>query len=101
MTAPESTATSNTSYQSLDYKRLGEAVTEALSGVDAAVVDSQEVPQLIKKLSQAVEPAMIEIRRFLHAHPEPSLKEVETARTITHQLEALVSPTTCLMRTAW
>lgn len=92
MTAPESTATSNTSYQSLDYKRLGEAVTEALSGVDAAVVDSQEVPQLIKKLSQAVEPAMIEIRRFLHAHPEPSLKEVETARTITHQLEALGIP---------
>lgn len=92
MSTLESTATSNTSYQSLDYRRLGEAVTEALSGVDVAVVDSQEVPQLIKKLSQAVEPAVIEIRRFLHAHPEQSLKEVETAHTIAHQLEALGIP---------
>lgn len=92
MSTLESTATSNASYQSLDYRHLGEAVKEALSEIDVAVANSQEVPQLIQKLSQAVEPAVIEIRRFLHAHPERSLQEAHTAHTIACQLEALGIP---------
>ena len=42
----------------------------------------------IKALEQKYTPYQIEMRRYFHAHPEPSMHEVETARKIREELTA-------------
>ena len=42
----------------------------------------------LKTLEAKYEPYQIEMRRYFHAHPEPSLKEVKTAQKIREELTA-------------
>lgn len=41
----------------------------------------------VKQLVQAEHPRMVDVRKHLHAHPEPSFKEVGTGRFIARQLK--------------
>lgn len=40
----------------------------------------------LKALAEKFNPYQIEMRRYFHAHPEPSTKEVETAKKIREEL---------------
>ena len=41
----------------------------------------------VKQLVQTEHPRIVEVRKHLHAHPEPSFKEVETGKFIAQQLK--------------
>ena len=53
---------------------------------------SEALQQQIKNLAKQYAPEFIEVRRYLHAHPELSYKEFETSAYIQHQLTALNIP---------
>ncbi len=48
--------------------------------------------ELIKARAEALLPELVQIRRHLHAHPELSFEEYETARFVTIQLDKLNIP---------
>jgi amidohydrolase len=53
---------------------------------------NEPLQQQIKKLAKQFAPELIEVRRYLHAHPELSYKEFETSAYIQQQLTTLGIP---------
>ena len=53
---------------------------------------SEPLQQQIKDLAKQLAPELIEVRRYLHAHPELSYKEFKTSAFIQQQLTALNIP---------
>ena len=53
---------------------------------------SEPLQQQIKNLAKQYAPEFIEVRRYLHAHPELSYKEFDTSAYIQHKLTALHIP---------
>ena len=51
-----------------------------------------EMHQTIRQLAEALENNLVEIRRYLHAHPELSYQEQQTMEYVAAQLEALGIP---------
>ena len=46
----------------------------------------------IKALAHSVYPQMVEVRRALHRHPEPSMQEFETTRRLAAEMDRLGVP---------
>jgi amidohydrolase len=52
-----------------------------------ALKDPKDLNQLIRKIARQLEPELIEFRRDLHAHPEPSREEIRTTANVYERLQ--------------
>ena len=69
-------------------RRLLALLTVASAIVAPAIGGTQSLPSEIDKLATAVEPDLIQWRRHLHANPELSNREVETAKYVVERLKS-------------
>lgn len=61
----------------------------ALLLIFSAISNAQDLARRAESLIDQVEPRVIEWRRYVHAHPELSYEETETAKYITQALRAM------------